>query len=108
MDNRTIRLSDAIKVVQDNLAFSVKADIIKALSALPAVEGWLPIESAPVDKNILACVKVINNKTGDEWWDMHTILIDSETGEIQADNDAGWAVEDYSHWQPLPAPPEIE
>ncbi len=46
---KTIRLSDAIEVVQDNLAFSVKADIIKALSALPAVDGWKSIESAPKD-----------------------------------------------------------
>lgn len=38
MDN--ISRKAAIKVVQDNLAFSVKAHIIEALSALPAVEEW--------------------------------------------------------------------
>lgn len=66
---------------------------------------WQPIETAPADENILAAVKVINNKTGESWWEQHTIVIDSETGEIGPDNDAGWGLSEYTHWQPLPAPP---
>ena len=95
MDNRTIRLSDAIKVVQDNLAFSVKADIIKALSALPAVVGWLDIESAPRHVIILIYADGPDGyKVSDAIW-----------------NNGIWAsaslgMEDVvTHWQPLPAPP---
>lgn len=66
---------------------------------------WQPIETAPADEYILCAANVTHNKTGKSWWEMHTISIDSETGEITADTDAGWAVEDYTHWMPLPPPP---
>jgi len=54
--------------------------IIAAVTALP--DAWRPIEEAPVGEHIMAAVKVQNNKTGEEWWDMHTVAIDDETGEI--------------------------
>ena len=64
------------------------------------------MSAAPRDESILAAVKVAHNKTGASWWEMHTIQIDSETGEIHHDTDAGWAAGDYSHWMPLPTPPQ--
>jgi len=66
---------------------------------------WQPIETAPVDESILCAVNVEHAKTGASWWEMHVIQIDSETGEIHSDNDAGWAAGDYSHWMPLPDAP---
>ena len=95
-DSRTIRLSDAIKVVQDNLAFSVKADIIKALSALPAVGGWLPIEES--DGNLCQVTDggyVVTAFKQDGHW---VAGWQNETMAIQF-------VLSPTHYMPLPAPP---
>jgi Protein of unknown function (DUF551) len=74
-------------------------------TAVMKATGWQDIATAPLGEHILVCVQVKNNKTGAEWWEMHTVILDDETGEIQADSDAGWAIQDYSHWRPLPPPP---
>jgi hypothetical protein len=68
-------------------------------------QGWQPIETAPTDEPFLAAVEVVNNKTGRRYWEQHVIWIDSETGDVSHDTDAGWSAGDYTHWQPLPAPP---
>ena len=68
-------------------------------------DQWQDIETAPRGERILVALEVRNNKTGQTWWEMHAIYFDDETGEICSDNDAGWAAGDYTHWQPLPAPP---
>lgn len=60
--------------------------------------GWMGIESAPKDEQILAAIKV-NHRNGDTWWERHVIVIDSETGTISdMDFDHGWDAghnEDY-------------
>ena len=68
-------------------------------------EAWHLIETAPIDEPILAAVKVVNNKTSAEWWERHVIVVDSETGNVTHDTDAGWSAGDYTHWQPLSEPP---
>ena len=66
---------------------------------------WMPIESAPVDERILATLMVRHRKTDQCWWETNVIFIDSDTGEISSDTDAGWSAGDYTHWMPLPPPP---
>ena len=68
--------------------------------------AWMPIDSAPMDEQILAAIKV-NHKNGKSWWERHIIVIDSETGTISdMDFHHGWEAEDYECWQPLPAAPD--
>ena len=107
-----VKLEDAVKAVtpREDEAWSRDATqafdhAVKALRSLPTDDGWEDIATAPVDESILCAVQVAHNKTGASWWEMHVISIDSETGEISSDNDAGWAAGDYTHWRPLPAPP---
>ena len=40
-------------------------------------------------------------------WDVHYVEIDDETGEIAADFEQGWALDDYEFWMPIapPSPP---
>ena len=66
---------------------------------------WQPIETAPQDESILAALLVRNRRTRHEWWEMHLVVIDSDTAEISAETDAGWSAGDYTHWMPLPSPP---
>lgn len=66
---------------------------------------WWPIETAPVDQDFLAAIKV-NDAAGHSWWEIHCIWRDDETGDVHADCSRGWALADYSHWMPLPAPPD--
>jgi Lar family restriction alleviation protein len=66
-------------------------------------DGWRSIESAPHDEEILAAIEVHNKL--EKWWEIQIICIDNETGEITSDCYNGWDAGDYSHWMPLPAPP---
>lgn len=117
MDNRTIRLSDAIEAIGKipvdhkgcprDLALD-KA--IEALSALPPVEGWLDIDTfaeptslSSGDGVLIAC---INGDVGEAYY-----------RNFGDDSDGWWwsntSWGDYPEpdrptpvkWQPLPAPP---
>ena len=87
------------------VALDKAADQLQRYREALKAHDWQPIESAPRDEPFLAALEVHHNKTGQSWWEMHTIWIDSETGEINSDNDAGWSAGDYTHWMPLPDPP---
>ena len=77
----------------------------KAIEALP-VEGWRDIATAPRDGTpILATVFVHLNGVPSHW-DRHVIYADAETGQIHSYADQGWDFDDYTHWMPLPSPPE--
>lgn len=74
---------------------------------------WRLISEAPRDGTLfLACLKVgMWNRAQDtrtEYWETHIVWVDDETGEIDGDAYQGWSLEDYSHWMPLPPPPETE
>lgn len=106
MDNRTIRLSDAIEAVnslgimQDNderqgEMFSIRR-IVEALSALPAVEGWLPIEES--DGNLCQVTDsgyVVTAFKQDGHW----------VAGWQNETMAFQFVLSPTHYMPLPAPP---
>lgn len=109
MTDRHINLDAAIQVVQNNLAFSVKADIIKALSALPAVSGWLNIESAKTSGYVMG--RIAPRHEDDQWahlsgrWFVVWFIRNNDwslyPGMSVGDN---W----FDGFLPLPAPPEIE
>lgn len=69
-------------------------------------DWWRLVDSALLDEPILAACKVRNNKTGQSWWEMHSVCVHSETGEITSETDAGWSIDDYSHFMSLPSPPK--
>jgi len=100
---KTIRLSDAIKVVQDNLAFSVKAHIIEALSALPAVDGWLLIGEDFPHLPVL-----LSRPDGDGLRYTPTTGFNDATGVWRVFRSEG-GMEPLpfvpTHYMPLPAPP---
>ncbi|WP_311269605.1 DUF551 domain-containing protein [Sphingobium sp. WCS2017Hpa-17] len=78
------------------------------VASLDGDGGWQPIETAPRDgTHFLATAIVRNVKTDARWWETYVIWADDETGEIHPDCDHGWSsIDDYSHWMPLPAPPD--
>lgn len=68
---------------------------------------WQPIESAPRDEPILLALTVRNNKSGAEWWEMHSAWVRSDDEQIGSyGSDPGWTLEDFTHWMPLPDPPQ--
>jgi hypothetical protein len=73
-------------------------------------DKWQPIATVPTDgTHFLAAIKVHSARgTGParQWWEMHVIAIDPDDGFIPPDLDQGWDFRDYSHWMPLPKPPE--
>ena len=67
---------------------------------------WQPIETAPRDEPILAVIRV-TWQGGSPYWEQHIICIDSEEDRIADCNfDHGFEWDDYSHWRPLPEPPD--
>ena len=67
-------------------------------------DKWQPISTAPKDGAFIAAVHVHNNGVP-KFWEMHIVWRDEDTGNIADECERGWTLEDYSHWQPLPAPP---
>lgn len=52
----------------------------------------------------LAAISYRKASTGDQdHWQIDSISLDDETGEIQ--QDTGWTLDDYTHWRPMVAPP---
>lgn len=44
--------------------------------------------------------------TAKRLWQIDSLSIDEDTGDLN--QDTGWRLEDYTHWMPLPAPPESQ
>jgi hypothetical protein len=72
---------------------------------------WKSIETAPRDgTSFLATIEVRQwNLARDNchtFWEVHVVRVDDETGDIDDDVNQGWGITDYSHWMPLPPPPD--
>ena len=70
------------------------------------MSDWQPIETAPKDGTPMLATLEVNSLCGVKWWQTDVVFCDDETGEIHNDCDFGWRLDDYSHWQPLPEPPQ--
>lgn len=71
--------------------------------------GWRPIASAPKDgTDFIAAIKVRYRRGGAFTWRLDILAMDPETGDIEDDRYSGWRFEDYTHWMPLPDPPETD
>ena len=75
---------------------------------LRAENAWQPIETAPKDGTRIVAGTRVNHTSGYSFWDAHVVWFDDEEGEIASDAYQGWAWDDYTHWLPLPTPPEGE
>lgn len=93
-------------------AQSFLADAADALASLTReleeakarVPQWLTMDKRPEDLDcFLAAVEVRNNRTGEDYWDIHLVTLDDETGEIN--EDTGWTLDDYTWFAPRPLPP---
>ena len=123
MTDRHISLDAAISVVMEYFPgntindpkFAAGKSLVEALSALPVVGGWLDIESAPRDGTPLD-LWIIFTDGGYRWPSARWML----AGEHSCTGPANWCSHEKfplhaftekpiaTHWQPLPAPPEIE
>jgi len=79
-EDRLISLRDAVVMVQQNLAFSIKEIIIRELKALP--DAWQPIETAPNRVSLMLwidstdvnphCFSPVSIYDDGTWWDDST------------------------------------
>lgn len=63
---------------------------------------WRDIESAPRDGTEFLATTMVSHATGRRWRETHLIWCDDETGQIHADCEQGWEVDDYQFWHPIP------
>ena len=91
--------------------------IVAAINHLPALldrleaaeRGWQPIETAPRDGTQFLATTLVKRIDGRQWWEMHLIWADDETGEVHRDCEQGWSsIDDYFYWRPLPDAPAID
>ena len=99
-------MSDAIAVADRQLTLHTKYRMIEALSALPAVDGWLDIESAPRDGDVIR----VGVMTDFGWVQGSGRWVDDLGGGWLCRGDMryvadGLGLGNPTHWQPLPAPP---
>lgn len=66
---------------------------------------WQKIETAPTDGTEFLAAVEVHDQQGNWWWERNVISIDDETGDVPTSDPHGWTLEDYSHWMPLPEPP---
>lgn len=145
MDNRTIRLSE-LERAREYVASSMHdrdkswGDLVRkgerddcpemrmvlkamaseaALSALPAVDGWKSIESAPKDGSEILGWRADSGVLLIRWSSAAEFLTDAELDkwDEEAASQEDWFYADFvagdrlegdclpTHWQPLPAPP---
>ena len=71
------------------------------------MSAWQPIATAPTDEPFIAAIHV-SVRGVPTYWQMDVVSVDSETGDVSRDDDVGWSLNDYTHWQPLPPPPVPE
>lgn len=72
---------------------------------------WQTLEDTPEMRDMIYALERVlvaipyqkASKPGETFWQIDTISLDDETGEIC--EDTGWALEDYTHWAMLPTPP---
>lgn len=111
--------NDATQEDAKEAARAVLEAIIEALSALPAVGGWLDIESAPKDGSEILGWRADSGVLLIRWSSAAEFLTDAELDkwDEEAASQEDWFYADFvagdrlegdclpTHWQPLPAPP---
>lgn len=78
-----IKLEDAVKAVQDNLAFSVKAHIIAALRSLPTDDG-VTDEMVERAARVLALSNGYEPEDWREWVDDARAALEAALGPLPA------------------------
>lgn len=108
MKDRHISLDAAIATIMEyspgntinDPKYAAGKSLVEALSALPAVAGWLPIsDEAKKLGCVIACRAGQEDSVGPVWWKRSKWTI--EDGETWRE---GW----LTHYMPLPTPPEIK
>lgn len=82
------------------------------LEALEAAQQWRMLAHTDEEHamlfglgSFLGAIEYRHVRTGSHW-QIDTLSIDDETGDLQ--QDTGWGLNDYTHWRPLPLPPQME
>jgi hypothetical protein len=108
----TAKLDSAIERAEILISYVSKGGTLYALSAgdieslLAEVakirRGWMPIESAPKDgSDFIGYGDYIAMIYYSEWWEGHKLV---KGFKMSFTHD--YAGKNYTHWQPLPQPPE--
>ena len=71
---------------------------------------WQPIETAPKDgTGHVRGLWVHSAKTGKAiYWEAIAGYVNDDGDFVDHDSNAPWRADDYTHWMPLPAPPDSE
>lgn len=65
---------------------------------------WFDISTAPKDEGVSFLVSIEIRNPSTIWREVHVVHL-NEGGDIHTDCHQGWALNDYTHWAPLPPPP---
>ena len=86
---------------------ALEATVVAAWS-MREMSEWQPIETAPINGNHQRGMWVYSHATGEPiYWTADYGYVDSDGDFCYAGGDqTGWRAEDYTHWMPLPKPPE--
>ena len=73
-------------------------------------EQWQPIETAPKDGAVHIRGLWVNVKNAPQEFQQFIGCINDDGDFVDPDyyDDFGWAADDYTHWMPLPEPPETD
>jgi len=102
-----VDIQDVSDVVPTKLSEALNALVPLADAVLDHADShcrWFDISTAPDEEGLsfLASIEIRNPST--IWREVHVIHL-NEDGEIHTDCHQGWALNDYTHWAPLPPPP---
>lgn len=85
---------------------ALKDSIARALAE--AAPKWrTDMENIPRDGAPFIVGGLVQHVNGNQWWESHVVWLDDETGEIPADCECPFDLEDFEHWMPLPKAPEV-
>lgn len=93
----------------DEVSWSMEdaATVIARALAEAAKPGWrTDMKNVPFDTTFVVGGWV-QDTAGSRWWEEQVVWLDDETGDIAAECECPFSLDDFDHWLPLPAAPEV-
>jgi len=71
---------------------------------------WISVDDKPIPaaKWVLAGLWIKNTFKDELYFEEEVVFYDEGRVENRADEETGWEIDSYSHWMPLPKPPEVK